>query len=79
MQNANKLGGRDAQDTVAQAIAEQENLSSTLKICTFHDPLVMLRVEKFTERASPIVDKFYILTRDLDSVSADSLKPNKDE
>jgi hypothetical protein len=39
----------------------------------------MLRVEKFTERASPIVDKFYILTRDLDSVSADSLKPNKDE
>lgn len=39
----------------------------------------MLNGEKFIDRASPIADKFYILTRDDASVSAASLKPSKQE
>ncbi len=75
--NANKLGGKEAQNEVALSIAEQESLASSLKICNFHDPLVMLHSEKFVDRASPISDKFYILTREDNLASAVSLKPDK--
>lgn len=75
--NANKLGGKEAQDIVAQSILEQENQESSLRICNFHDPLVMLNGEKFIERESPISNKFYILTRDDPSIDAAQLKPSK--
>ena len=39
----------------------------------------MLNDPSFLERASPIVDKFYILTREDDSISATQLKPNQQE
>lgn len=39
----------------------------------------MLNSEKFIDRASPIADKFFIMTRDDGSVAATALKPNKME
>lgn len=39
----------------------------------------MLRSEKFLDRASPIAEKFYIMTRDDPTVSATQLKPSKQE
>ena len=65
-----------------QPIAEDtitHEAESSLQVCKFHDPLVMLNDPSFLERASPIVDKFYILTREDDSVSATQLKPNQQE
>jgi len=49
--------------------------SNALQICKFHDPLIMLNDVGFLQRESPIADKFYILTREDDSVSATQLKP----
>lgn len=39
----------------------------------------MLHGANMFERRSPIADKFYALTREVDSVRADQLKPDRSE
>lgn len=53
-------------------------METQLKICKFHDPLVMhVMNDKVLEKPSPIADKFYILTRE-DSTPT-LLQPDKEE
>ena len=47
----------------------QEAISS-LQVCKFHDPLIMLDDTNFNKPTSAIIEKFFLLTRDEDNVSA---------
>jgi hypothetical protein len=67
--NAQKEG-KTLIEAEEQAFMISENSANLLQICKVHDPLVMLNSDQFIERQSPISDKFYILTREGDSVSA---------
>lgn len=60
--NAQKMGKPD--EVVIKQKNEQDNQLFCLKICEFHDPLVMLTGVKWLERSSPITEKFYLMTRD---------------
>lgn len=60
-------------------LAQQDEIRNSIRICKFHDPLVMLHGANMFERRSPIADKFYALTREVDSVRADQLKPDRSE
>ena len=48
-------------------------------ITKFHDPLIMKNTPDFLKRPSPITQKYYILTRDIDESGAKDLTPNSDE
>jgi hypothetical protein len=58
---------------------QKDDEKAYLKSCNVHDPIVMKCNDEFIERESPISEKFYKLTREDDKVSADQLKPNKEE
>ena len=62
-------------DAEEQAQLDKNN---SLKICQFHDPLIMLKDGNILQRKNPIADKFYILTRE-DSAAASQLKPDAQE
>ena len=78
--NATKTSSTSEVKALSDAIdKERQTRTNCMQICQFSDPLVMLDSEKFVDRASPIADKFFIMTRDDGSVAATSLKPNKEE
>ena len=59
----------------------ERDYRNCLQICKFFDPLIMdngidVNENQRLEKPNPIVDKFYILTRE-DSVSASHIRPTQ--
>jgi hypothetical protein len=78
LQKALDAGGRDEFEAVRHSQMEKDP-KNCLQICRFYDHITMMKDVDVNEsgkveKPNPIVDKFYIMTRE-DSVSASQIKP----
>lgn len=69
---AEALKKKEPKENIDKISEETINFDSmnSLQICRFHDPLIMRKDANFLDRNTPIADKFFMLTREDDSVSA---------